>query len=144
MFSGKTFLLNLLLAKIRVSNSIALGVASSGTAATLILNGRAAHSAFRLPLDLAAAGPSSVCNVSKNSSTARILRECKLIIWDEVTMSHKYAFEALDRSLRDIRSNDALMGGVTMLLTGDFRQTLPVIPRSNYCLTVLIKHNREM
>lgn len=144
MFSGKTFLLNLLLAKVRIGNSIALGVASSGIAATLILNGRTAHSAFRLPLDLAMAGPSSICNVNKNSTTARILRECKLIIWDEVTMSHKYAFEALDRSLRDIRSNDSLMGGVTMLLTGDFRQTLPVIPRSNYCRTVLINCNGTM
>lgn len=44
-------------------------------------------------------------------------------------MSHKHAIEALNRSLRDIRSCDTLMGGMVVLLAGDFRQTLPVIPR---------------
>lgn len=127
--TGKTFLINILLATIKLTGSIAVGVASSGIAATLILNGRTAHSAFKLPLDLTMAGSSSVCNVSKNSVTARIFKECKLIIWDEVTMAHKYAFEALDRTLRDIRSNNSLMGGITVLLSGDFRQTLPVIPK---------------
>ncbi|KAK3739645.1 hypothetical protein RRG08_010145 [Elysia crispata] len=31
--------------------------------------------------------------------------------------------------LRDIRRNDAVMGGVTLVLAGDFRQTLPIVPR---------------
>uniref|UniRef100_A0A0L8GN26 ATP-dependent DNA helicase n=1 Tax=Octopus bimaculoides TaxID=37653 RepID=A0A0L8GN26_OCTBM len=39
------------------------------------------------------------------------------------------ALEALDRSLKDIRDSTASMGGVTLLLSGDFRQTLPVIPK---------------
>lgn len=44
-------------------------------------------------------------------------------------MAHKGGFEALNRSLQDIRSNKNLMGGMTVLLAGDFRQTLPVVPR---------------
>jgi len=44
-------------------------------------------------------------------------------------MAHKGGFEALNRTLKDIRRNNSLMGGVTVLLVGDFRQTLPVIPR---------------
>ncbi|XP_046681426.1 uncharacterized protein LOC124368195 [Homalodisca vitripennis] len=44
-------------------------------------------------------------------------------------MAHKRAIEALDRTLQDIRSNRKLMGGVTLLMAGDFRQTLPVVPR---------------
>ncbi|XP_023231259.1 uncharacterized protein LOC111631273 [Centruroides sculpturatus] len=44
-------------------------------------------------------------------------------------MAHKSGFEALSRTLKDIRENNSLMGGVTVLLVGDFRQTLPVIPR---------------
>jgi len=50
--TGKTFLLNLLLAKVRQSKNIALAVASSGIAATLLTGGRTAHSAFKLPFDL--------------------------------------------------------------------------------------------
>eukprot|EP00106_Octopus_bimaculoides_P002522 XP_014769964.1 PREDICTED: uncharacterized protein LOC106868993 [Octopus bimaculoides] len=42
-------------------------------------------------------------------------------------MANKGVLEALDRSLKDIRDSTASMGGVTLLLSGDFLQTLPVI-----------------
>ena len=43
---------------------------------------------------------------------------------------NKWYLEALDRCLRDIRNNDRLFGGITLLII-DFRQTLPVIPRAS-------------
>lgn len=61
---------------------------------------------------------------------AKILKTCKIIIWDECTMAHKKALEALDRTLKDLRKNDHPMGKSVILLAGDFRQTLPIIPRS--------------
>lgn len=45
-------------------------------------------------------------------------------------MAHKKGLEALDRTLRDFRRNQLIMGGALILLAGDFRQTLPVIPKS--------------
>eukprot|EP00106_Octopus_bimaculoides_P014205 XP_014781647.1 PREDICTED: uncharacterized protein LOC106877293 [Octopus bimaculoides] len=42
-------------------------------------------------------------------------------------MAHKGAFDALNRTLQDIKGCEAPMGGVTLLLSGDFRQNLPVI-----------------
>ncbi|GFT45886.1 ATP-dependent DNA helicase [Trichonephila clavipes] len=51
--TGKTFLLNLLLVFVRKEKDMAVAVASSGIAATLLAGGRTAHSAFKLPLDLA-------------------------------------------------------------------------------------------
>ena len=50
--------------------------------------------------------------------------EWQMFVWDECTMSHNMAFEAMDRTLQDIRGNKDTMG-----LASDFRQTLPVIPR---------------
>ena len=50
--TGKTFLINLLLAKVRSQRKIALAVASSGIAATLLNGERNAHSTFMLPLNL--------------------------------------------------------------------------------------------
>ncbi|GFV27687.1 ATP-dependent DNA helicase [Trichonephila clavipes] len=50
--TGKTFLINLLLAKIMCEKSMAIAVASSGIAATLIDGGKTAQSAFKLPLNL--------------------------------------------------------------------------------------------
>ena len=126
--TGKTFLLNLILARVRKDKNIAVSVASSGIAATLLDGGKTAHSAFKLPLNLNHQ-ETPICNIPKQSDSAEVLKDCKLIIWDECTMSHKGAFEALNRSLQDIRSNARLMGGVTLLMAGDFRQTLPVIPR---------------
>ncbi|GFT67751.1 ATP-dependent DNA helicase [Trichonephila clavipes] len=124
----KTFLINLLLAKIRCERSIAIAVASSGIAATLIDGGKTAHSAFKLPLNLHHS-ESVNCNISKQSDMAHVLREAKLIIWDECTMAHKKGIEALNRTLQDIRGCNQIMGGLTVLLSGDFRQTLPVVLR---------------
>lgn len=45
-------------------------------------------------------------------------------------MAHKHALEALDRTMKDFHNNTRLFGGAMILLAGDFRQTLPVIPRS--------------
>ena len=106
---------------------IALAVASSGIAATLLPGGQTAHSTFQVPLNLAISD-SPVCNISKGTGPAELHMTCKLIVYDECTMAHKKALEALDRTLRDIRGNNRLMGGITVLLSGDFRQTLPIIP----------------
>ena len=126
--TGKTFLIDLLLANVRQRQHIALAVASSGIAATLLDGGRTAHSMFKLPLDLTR-NEQPLCCINKNSTKGKLLQTCKLIIWDEATMSHKRAVEALDRTMKDFRDNTHLMGGVTIVLAGDFRQTLPVIPR---------------
>lgn len=127
--TGKTYLISLILASIRSENHIALAIASSGIAATLLEGGRTAHSALKLPLNLQA-NETPTCNISKNSAMARVLQTCRIIIWDECTMAHKRALEALDRTMRDLRDNQTIFGGVMILLAGDFRQTLPVIPRS--------------
>ncbi|KAK9872125.1 hypothetical protein WA026_016177 [Henosepilachna vigintioctopunctata] len=127
--TGKTFLISLLLARIRSQNDVALALASSGIAATLLEGGRTAHSALKLPLNMQIT-ETPICNIAKNSAMAKILQICKLIIWDECTMAHKRSLEALDRTLRDLRDNQNIFGGAMILLSGDFRQTLPVIPRS--------------
>ncbi|UYV71003.1 hypothetical protein LAZ67_8001384 [Cordylochernes scorpioides] len=127
--TGKTFLINLLLAEVRSKNAIALAIASSGIAATLIDGGRTAHSMLKLPLNIANE-QYPTCNISSTSGQAQVLKSCRIIVWDECTMAHKNSLEALDRTLRDLKGNNKLMGGILLLLAGDFRQTLPVIPRS--------------
>lgn len=126
--TGKTFLINLLLATIRKDGNIAIAVASSGIAATLIEGGRTVHSALKLPLNLNSVDTPS-CTIGKQSDMAKVLRDFKLIVYDECTMTHKTGLETLDRTLQDIRGVKNLMGGKTVLLSGDFRQTLPVVPR---------------
>uniref|UniRef100_A0A6P7GQM2 ATP-dependent DNA helicase n=1 Tax=Diabrotica virgifera virgifera TaxID=50390 RepID=A0A6P7GQM2_DIAVI len=127
--TGKTFLLNLILAEIRVKKHIALALASSGIAATLMEGGRTAHSALQLPLNIAEQ-QFPVCKISGKSGRGQCLKQAKVILWDECTMAHKKSLEAMDRTLQELRKNSEIMGGALLILSGDFRQTLPVIPKS--------------
>lgn len=124
--TGKTYLTRAILAEIR--RQIALAVASSGIAATLLPGGKTAHTMFKIPIDLDRT-ETPTCAVTRNCDKAKVFQDCCLIVWDECTMSNKKAVEAVDRTLRDIRRDERPMGNVTLLLSGDFRQTLPVISR---------------
>lgn len=126
--TGKTFLANLILAHVRQSGKIALAVASSGIAATLLSDGKTAHSTFKLPLTVSLE-QQSVCSIRKNGPIGQLLQNTSLIMWDECTMSHRAHVEAVDRTLKDLRNSVAVMGGVTFVFAGDFRQTLPVVTR---------------
>lgn len=110
-------------------NRAAFEYDSSGIAATLLEGGRTAHSALKLPMNLLTVD-NPTCTMTKNSATAKLMRECKIIIWDECTMSHKRALEAVDRTMKDLRGDSRQFGGAMILLSGDFRQTLPVIPKA--------------
>lgn len=46
-------------------------------------------------------------------------------------MTRQPVFEAISRTLKDWENGDA-MAGLTVILTGDFRQMLPVIPRGTH------------
>ncbi|XP_035835717.1 uncharacterized protein LOC118483988 [Helianthus annuus] len=46
-------------------------------------------------------------------------------------MNHKHAFEALDRTMKDIFKCEMTIGGKVMVLGGDFRQILPVVPNGS-------------
>ncbi|PNF37833.1 hypothetical protein B7P43_G09110 [Cryptotermes secundus] len=70
------------------------------------------------------------CNISKASGMGKVLQKCKLIVWDECTRGHKKSLEACHRSLQDFCGNIRPFGNTLILLAGDFRQILPVIPRS--------------
>ena len=124
--TGKTFLINLILAKLRSEGKIALATASSGIAATLLTGGRTLHSTFKVPLDLHAMNI-PVCSIKKGTALCRVIQEGKATVVDEAPMTNKHAFEALDRTLRDLTGNSQPMGGMCMLLCSDFRQILPVI-----------------
>ncbi|XP_031119049.1 uncharacterized protein LOC116022465 [Ipomoea triloba] len=129
--TGKTFLWNALSSGLRSKGEIVLNVALSGIASLLLPGGRTAHSRFAIPISI---HEDSTCNISQGTPLAELIIHCKLIIWDEAPMMHKHCFEALDRTMRDLlryknpNSLDTTFGGKTVVLGGDFRQILPVIP----------------
>ncbi len=76
-----------------------LAVASSGIAFLLLLGGRTAHSRFKFPIDL---HDESTCNITQQMKVAKLVRKADLIIWDEASMMHLRAFEAVDQTLCDL------------------------------------------
>jgi ATP-dependent DNA helicase PIF1 len=118
--TGKTFTENLLLSYVRGHRNIALSVASSGIAALLLLNGRTAHSRFKIPLQL---DSQSRCPVSVQTDLAQLFRRTDLIIWDEAPAQHRNCFMAVDRMLRDVRNRDEWFGGITTIFSGKLPQS---------------------
>ncbi|MCO5547650.1 hypothetical protein L7F22_017547 [Adiantum nelumboides] len=121
---GKIYVYNALLSWVHGEGKIALACASSGIVALLLSNGRTDRSRFKIPIDVC---NTLTCNIKVNSTLAELLRQTSLIVWNEAPMVSKYAFEALERTLRDIMWLDSLSGGKVILMRGDFRQVLPVI-----------------
>jgi len=129
--TGKTFLYKTLCHYYRAQGDVVLCVASSGIAAQLLPGGRTSHSRFKIPLS---GDESSRCNIPKQSQLADLIRQTKLIIWDEVPMQHKVCFTAVHRSLCDILGepeDGALFGGVPSIFGGDFAQILPVVQKGS-------------
>ncbi|XP_020257665.1 uncharacterized protein LOC109834148 [Asparagus officinalis] len=128
---GKTYVWKSIITRLRSEGKIVLAVASSGIAALLLPRGRTAHSRFQIPIKLK---ETSTCGIKQGTPEANLLKQTALILWDEAPMMHRHAFEAVDRTLKDIlgkdnpTSSEKPFGGLTMVLGGDFRQILPVIP----------------
>ena len=49
-----------------------------------------------------------MCNITRGSDTAEVLKKVKVIFLDEGTMLNRKGFEALDNSLQDIRRVNSL------------------------------------
>lgn len=124
--TGKTYVYNTLMHILRGDGKIVIPVASTGIAATLLRGGRTAHSRFKLPVPL---NETSTSLLTQGQKAYRELEAASLIIWDEVAMAQGRALEVLDLLLRDMMKSKIPFGGKIILLGGDFRQCLPVVPR---------------
>ena len=100
----------------------------TGKAAILLKNGRTVSTTFKLPLDL---DETTTCNIKPNTKEDRSLSNTKILIWDEITMASKIAFNAVDGVMKDLLNSDKPFGNIIVILSGDFRQTLPIVKRGN-------------
>ncbi|CAN1317212.1 ATP-dependent DNA helicase PIF1 [Linum perenne] len=128
--TGKTYLYNAIISTIRSRGGRAIVVASSGIAATLLPNATTAHSQFKIPIEV---HHTSTCSIKRGTELADQICRADIIVWDEAPMVHRLSFEAVDRTLCDLMDLPLSgpgykpFGGKTVLLGGDFRQTLPFV-----------------
>ena len=124
--TGKSFVINSMLKKIRSGSKIARATASSGIATALLQGGRTLHRTFRIPLDMHLK-EQPTCSIKRGTALAKVIKDAAASIVDEAPMTHKSAYEAVDHTLQDITGVQQPMGGIPTLLCGDFRQILPVV-----------------
>nr|GEW71461.1 DNA helicase [Tanacetum cinerariifolium] len=122
--TGKTLLWKTIISSLRSEGKIVLAVASSGIASYFCRRVVPRILDSNFPLEQT---EESLCRFTKNTQLRKLLANTDLIIWDEAPMNDRRCFDALDRSLRDIVDRpSSLFGRKSVLLGGDFRQTLAV------------------
>ena len=112
---GKTFVCNTIAAAVCAQRKIALSAASSGIAALLLEGGHTAHSTFHIPIEI---NEASSCKIPIGSDLHQLLEQTSTIIWDEVPMQHKYATNAVECTLCDLKKILHPFGGITVLFGG--------------------------
>lgn len=121
--SGKTFLYKALIQQFNLMDKKVLCVAWTGIAASLLPGGMTCHSAFQLPLNL-----DSVTFPKLTKEKRKKLTEIDFVIWDEAPMANGVSLEIVDKVFKDLTKDERPFGGKVMILGGDFRQVLPVLP----------------
>ncbi|XP_070020629.1 uncharacterized protein [Nicotiana sylvestris] len=114
--------------QLKAYNVIIDRVFSKKPGAFFIDGGRTAHSRFKIPIDI---DENFSCNTSKQSSTASLIRDAKLIVWDEVSMAKKRMLYIFDLLLKDLMDTNILFGEKVVVFGVDFRQTLLVVRSGN-------------
>ncbi|KAL3072096.1 hypothetical protein niasHT_036323 [Heterodera trifolii] len=128
--TGKTFLFGQIIRRLRKPpyTHKVLATASTGCAAILLPYGKTAHSTFRLGREVSL---DKLPSIPLESFFARRIREAQLIIIDEITMLHNTVIEVINRLCKEMtipQHKDLPFGGKTVIFSGDFKQSLPVVP----------------
>ena len=126
--TGKSFVYNTLIGNIQSLRKDVIVVATSGIAALILHDGRTAHSVFKIPIPVL---HDSVCSIAKEDEVTQRIRDAAAIFWDEAVMQHRFGFEAVDRTLRDLLQVDLPFAGKVVVFGGDFRQILPIVVKGS-------------
>lgn len=86
------------------------------------------HTGLGLPLKLT---KDSSLILNNRFAWADKLRAARVILWDGVPMSLATALKVAGAPLREMVGNNQLFGGKIMVLVGDFRRVLLVIPHGS-------------
>lgn len=120
--SGKSYLLNTFIQEAKKKRKKVVVTATTGLAAAH-LGGQTLHSWSGIGLDNKL-HDDYIYMMSETRKKA--IRKTDILIIDEVSMMHDYNLTMLDTALKLIMENDSTLGGVQVILCGDFFQLPPV------------------
>lgn len=136
--TGKTYLFGQIIKRLRKPpySYKVLATASTGCAAILMPFGKTAHSTFRLGRDVSL---EKLPSIPHEGFFARRIREADLIIIDEITMLNNTVIEVINLICKEMvpQYQNLPFGGKTVIFSGDFKQSLPVVPREGLNAQIL-------
>ncbi|CAK5044398.1 unnamed protein product [Meloidogyne enterolobii] len=125
--TGKTYLFNTIISRLRDMRIRVIASAYTGCAATLLTGGATVHSVFRFGINVE---EDYTPSVSLQSFHGRRIKDSQVIIIDEVSMLPKHMLEGIDRLCKQLvpaNLRSSPFGGKIIILSGDFKQSLPVV-----------------
>jgi len=124
---GKTFLYNTIIQALEAAKRNNIAAATTGIAAVVLLGGRTAHSAYKIPLN---ARPDMKPRLYAHLELGEAIKKADVLIIDEISMMHCHVLDYIDRQVRDLMGKDKRhlpFGGKIVLMSGDFKQLMPVV-----------------
>jgi len=107
------------------------GITATTGSAAFILGGKTVHSYLGIGLAKESAEEIFKFVRYKLPHVATRLRECEVLIIDEISMLDAELFDKISDYLKYLRKNNKPFGGIQLVLTGDFCQLEPV--SGDYC-----------
>ncbi len=120
--SGKTYVLNQFIRRIKGEGKKVAVTATTGLAATH-LNGTTIHAWSGMGI-LDSLPKGFISNMHK--SRQETIAKTDVLIIDEISMLHDYRLDMVDEIARKVRGKDEPFGGLQVVLCGDFFQLPPV------------------
>lgn len=126
--TGKTFMLNTLMAYFK-ANNIPFGVTASTGIASVLIKGRTLHSLFSLYTK----NDDIYCGLTLSDIQGQAIIKMRYLFVDEVTMLSAKVFNVIDKKLRYLmtekygKKSDIPFGGIKLILTGDLAQVPAVL-----------------
>lgn len=126
--TGKSFLINVILAYARKDNRVAIACAMSGIASLILRLGTTYHKRWHPPKHPTG---NDTCSIALDSEEAQIIRNAAFIAIDEVSMMEYELLNCTDTFLRQLMGIDEPFGGKLIVIIFDLRQLPPVVIRGH-------------
>ena len=101
----------------KAQNDVMLCVTSFEIAVLLLFDDQTSHFRFKISIEITM---NIVCNITRSSRLYNFIRRTKLIIWDEISMQHKYCITIVHRTFLNFMQNKHLFDEISIVFKNDF------------------------
>lgn len=121
--TGKSFLVNKLRDKVRENDDIKIEITSTTGISSFLIKGRTIHSFSNIGILKPNQSVNDVIKkMKKNKDAIQRIKNCNVLVIDEISMLSKIYFDMLNQTFKIIRKSNLPFGNIKLIITGDFMQ----------------------